>query len=226
MRYMLKFSKEGMLKYTSHLDMVRMFKRAFSRADLRLAYSEGFNPHPRMSFAQPLSLGYSSIAEWLEFETLEDFEPEELISRLAPQLPEGMRLLEASRMNRDEKSLASRCTSAEYLIVLPLHESLKGDGEALAKSLSDDAGGSFLEQTQIPVLKKSKKGPPATVDIRGMIHWLRIDVIDTNIIMSTMLDAGSQSNLSPELLIRAFQEFYGLEIPRDKIDVLRTDLKM
>lgn len=226
MRYMLKFTKEGMLKYTSHLDMVRMFKRAFSRADLRLAFSEGFNPHPRMSFAQPLSLGHSSISEWLEFETLEDLEPEDLITRLAPQLPEGMRLLEASRMSKEEKSLASRCAAAEYLIVFPLDESAGGDGEALAKTLSEDGGKSFLEKTEMPVLKKSKKGPPTTVDIRGMIRWLRIDVVDTNIFMSTSLDAGSQSNLSPELLIRAFQEFYGLSIPRDRIDVLRTDLEM
>jgi radical SAM-linked protein len=223
---MLKFTKEGMLKYTSHLDMVRMFKRAFSRADLRLAFSEGFNPHPKMSFAQPLSLGYSSIAEWLEFETLEDFEPEDLMTRLAPQLPDGMRLLEASRMSREEKSLASRCAAAEYLIVLPLDESVGGDGEALARTLSEDCGNGFLEQAEIPVLKKSKKGAPTTVDIRGMIRWLRIDVVDTNIIMSTCLDAGSQSNLSPELLIRAFQDYYGLAIPRDRIDVLRTDLEM
>ena len=223
---MLKFTKEGMLKYTSHLDMVRMFKRAFSRADLRLIFSEGFNPHPKMSFAQPLSLGYSSIAEWLEFETVEDFEPDELVTRLTPQLPEGMHLLEASQMSRDEKSLASRCNAAEYLIVFPLDESAEGDAAALAKTMSEDGGKGFLERTEIPVLKKSKKGAPATVDIRGMIRWLRIDVVDTNIFMSTSLDAGSQSNLSPELLIRAFQETYGLAIPRDKIDVLRTDLEM
>jgi radical SAM-linked protein len=148
------------------------------------------------------------------------------MTRLAPQLPDGMRLLEASRMSREEKSLASRCAAAEYLIVLPLDESVGGDGEALARTLSEDCGNGFLEQAEIPVLKKSKKGAPTTVDIRGMIRWLRIDVVDTNIIMSTCLDAGSQSNLSPELLIRAFQDYYGLAIPRDRIDVLRTDLEM
>ena len=223
---MLKFTKEGMLRYTSHLDMVRMFKRAFSRSGLRLAYSEGFNPHPKMSFAQPLSLGYASIGEWLEFETLEDLTSEEIIQRLSNQLPEGMRLIEAMPMTREEKSLASRCTAAEYVIVIPLHDASETEGAQARHTHTEIDGASFLAQEELIVAKKSKKGAPVNVDIRGMIRWLRVDVDDTNIIMSTSLDAGSQSNLSPELLIRAFLDHYGLKVPRERIDVLRTELEM
>ncbi|MFR0902151.1 MAG: TIGR03936 family radical SAM-associated protein [Anaerovoracaceae bacterium] len=64
-RYVLKFTKNGYAKYTSHLDMLRFFKRAFRKSGISLRYSQGFNPHPKMSFAQPLSLGYSSSFELL-----------------------------------------------------------------------------------------------------------------------------------------------------------------
>ena len=61
-KYRLQFSKEGETKYVSHLDLVRLFTRAFKRAELPLAYSEGFNPHPKMSIGLPLSVGVTS--EW------------------------------------------------------------------------------------------------------------------------------------------------------------------
>lgn len=65
-RFVLEFSKQGYIKYISHLDMLRLFKRTFKRAGIPLDYSKGFNPHPRMSFAQPLSLGYTSKQELIK----------------------------------------------------------------------------------------------------------------------------------------------------------------
>ena len=55
-QYAIKFSKQGFICYTSHLDLLRLFKRAFKKAGIKLAYSQGFNPHPKMGFAQPLVL--------------------------------------------------------------------------------------------------------------------------------------------------------------------------
>ena len=91
-RYYLVFSKNGYAVYTSHLDMQRFFKRAFARAEIELAFSNGFNPHPKMSFAQPLSLGYSSQSEYLEFQTKEQMPAEQIKSRLAEVMPEGQDL--------------------------------------------------------------------------------------------------------------------------------------
>ena len=67
-RYIMQFSKTGTSCYISHLDLVRVFHRAFKRAGIKLEYSKGFNPHPKMGFAQPLSLGYTGIREYIEFE--------------------------------------------------------------------------------------------------------------------------------------------------------------
>ena len=70
-KYVMTFSKTGTICYTSHLDLMRMFKRAFKRGGIKLAYSQGFNPHPKLGFAQPLSLGYEGMKELMEFETVE-----------------------------------------------------------------------------------------------------------------------------------------------------------
>lgn len=222
---MLKFTKGEIIKYTSHLDMVRMFKRAFQRSGMRLVFSEGFNPHPKMTLAQPLSLGYTSVGEWLEFETVNDIAPEMVKETLSNVLPSGIKILEISTMKPEEKSLASRCAAAEYTIAMNL-DSIKTDRTDLIETFtSNPQCEDFLAQPTILVMKKSvKRKNSVEIDIKPMIHYLSVCVVDNNIFLSTELAAGSSENLSPELLIEAFQTFYEFEIPRETIEVLRTDL--
>ncbi|MDR1065692.1 MAG: TIGR03936 family radical SAM-associated protein [Oscillospiraceae bacterium] len=82
-------SKLGAAKYISHLDFMRTARRAFIRAGIPLRYSEGFNPHPLMSFALPLSVGQESVCELLDFELAGEMPPDAL-KRLAAALPEGI----------------------------------------------------------------------------------------------------------------------------------------
>ena len=225
MRYMLKFTKEEVIKYTSHLDMVRMFKRAFQRSGIRLVFSAGFNPHPKMTLAQPLSLGYTSVGEWIEFETVNDLASEDVSATLANVLPPGIKILEISTMQPDEKSLASRCYAAEYTIAMCLDHATRDDNKLKERLESNLHGEEFLAQTDIVVQKKSvKRKNHIEVDIKPMIHYLNLCMVDNNIFISTELSAGSNMNLSPELLMEAFMTFYEFQIPRETIEVLRTDL--
>ena len=89
----LLFKKTGRSKFLSHLDLMRTFQRAFLRADIRLKHSEGFNPHPIMSFALPLSVGSESICELLDFQLEEDTQPADLVQKLNGVLPEGIEVL-------------------------------------------------------------------------------------------------------------------------------------
>ena len=77
----LLFSKTGRAKYISHLDLMRMFQRAFARAKIPIKHTEGFHPHPFVSIALPLSVGYSSECEILEFGLLEGTDPPERVLR-------------------------------------------------------------------------------------------------------------------------------------------------
>ena len=86
----LLFSKTGRARYISHLDLMRTFQRAFARAKIPIKHTEGFNPHPFVSIALPLSVGYSSQCEILEFGLLEGTSYEEVPERLTAVMPEGI----------------------------------------------------------------------------------------------------------------------------------------
>lgn len=218
-KYVLKFSKEGFFKYTSHLDLLRLFKRSFKRIGVKLQYSQGFNPHPKMGFAQPLSLGYSSIGEVLEFETIEKFAASDIKAKLCSIMPEGMDILECVEYNQEGKTLAALTEAAEYMIAIPMNKEKYGD--KTCDQLRDD----FLAQEHIIVKKKQKKTKEfADIDIKDKIRQLIFNEANDTLIISTTLDAGSESNASPELLIEAILRFFELEISRNHIEVMRKKL--
>jgi radical SAM-linked protein len=91
----LKFSKTGRAVYISHLDLMRTMQRVFSRAGVGLKYSEGFNPHAKISIILPLTVGTRSLCEYMDFALVEDWDLETLPQRLNPYMPEGIEALEA-----------------------------------------------------------------------------------------------------------------------------------
>jgi radical SAM-linked protein len=196
--------------------MIRLFKRAFNRSGIFLEYSEGFNPHPKMSFAQPLSLGYTASGELLEFDTKEAFAAGEIKKKMNSNMPGDIRVLDCVQIEKEKRSLAAKCCAAEYRITIPC-----------SGSLPDNTEKAFMAQENILVLKKSgKRKAEKQIDIRKMIRSLNIKERNNNIILSTILDAGSNSNLSPELLIKAFVDFAGIEAEREDIEVHRVQIFM
>ncbi len=216
-KYYLVFAKVGDMKYISHLDLLRLFKRAFKVANIKLIHSEGFNPHPRLAFGQPLSLGYESLEEWLEFETKESFDVKTIKDCLSAQLPKGIHIGEVTPAPKNRKSLAASCYEADYIITIPLENGVL-DVPRLEEL--------FMKRSEILVNKESKKSKEIkSIDIRPMIGSLKLEKVDHNLIMSTTLDAGSNSNLSPELLLQGFLSFSQISTPRHEIDVMRTKLR-
>ena len=94
--------------------MQRLFKRAFRRCGVDLAYSQGFNPHPKMGFAQPLSLGYEALAELLEFETGEPVSKRKIIDVLPENLPRGIEITGFGNILEKKKTIAAAIIAAEY----------------------------------------------------------------------------------------------------------------
>lgn len=225
MKYIIEFSKKGTICYTSHLDIMKVFRRAFKKAGIDLAYSQGFNPHPKMGFGQPLSLGYRGLEEYVEFETAESqdpaacagdtaADPEAMLGMLRSVMPEGLELLRIMEAPWLKKTLAAENIAAEYMIGIP---QVNGEGS--------DFRDRFMAQDAILVLKKQKKKPkPVLIDIKSKIRTLDIRSMDDSLCIHCLLDSGSESNLSPELLIAAFVEFFGLETPRSDMNVTRRKL--
>ena len=101
----LNFSKTGRAIYISHLDINRMMTRAVRRAKLPMWYTEGFNPHPYLTFALPLSLGQSSDCEYMDIRIEGDITDEEIMNRLNAVLPEGVKILSVSAPLYDAKEI-------------------------------------------------------------------------------------------------------------------------
>lgn len=114
-----QITKEEPLRYISHLDYAGAVERSVRRAALPVAYSEGFNPHMRLSFASALALGVTSEAEFLELDFLEPVAQESFLSGLGAVLPAGMRLIRAKCMEQKQPALMALIDLAVYEIRLP-----------------------------------------------------------------------------------------------------------
>jgi len=216
------FSKEGDIKYISHLDVMRMFRRAFKRAGLDLVYSNGFNPHPKLSIAAPLPLGFTSTDEWMDVETKEDFRADNLKQALQQEMPVGITILEVRakelQPNKANPMLAARVTAAKYMIAADLPE------QTLAK-IQQDTAEQFLAQEHIFVEKRQKKKKTMQkVDIRNKIRSLLLHRVDDKLFLSTLLSTGSASNLNPSLLLHAFLAWLDLGTEPLDVEIMRQKL--
>ena len=216
-KYVIKFSKGGYAKYTSHLDLLRFFKRAFRKTGIDLKYSQGFNPHPKLGFAQPLSLGYSGDNELLEFETETKHEPDELTALLRPEMPEGLDIKWCGELNKGIKSLAAEAEKARYTVLIPVAEY---DG-----NIEETIDG-YLAQDRILAMKRRKKDKKMVeVDIKDKIRTLTGRYADDTIILSMWLDCGSESNCSPELVVSSLCKFASIDVPRHMMEFQRDKIE-
>lgn len=212
-RYYLEFSKTGNIRFISHLDLLRLFKRTFKRSGIELVYSQGFNPHPKLGFAQPLSLGYEGLAEILEFETVREYPANEMKEILNPLMPEGIQIQKCEALPGEGKSLAALADGALYQISIPM--------ELIGKDFS---AADFLAKTELNVEKKNKKKEMVTLNIRPMIRDLKEEAEENFLLIHCDLDAGSTSNLSPELLLQAIRNHTGRLIPGEEINIIREKI--
>ena len=115
-RLRLKFSRGERLKFLSHLDLMRLWERALRRANLELAYSEGFSPHPRISLAAPLAVGITSVAELMDVFLSRRITDGLFVEKAGPQLPDGIGIMQILPVNIEDPSLQSRLRFAEYSV--------------------------------------------------------------------------------------------------------------
>ncbi|HQV92957.1 MAG TPA: TIGR03936 family radical SAM-associated protein [Anaerolineales bacterium] len=119
MRIRITFSKQGALRYTGHLDLHKLWERAARRAELPLAYSQGFHPQPKMSLAAALPLGFSSTCEVLDMRLERDFALDGLTEQLNETLPPGIRVTSIEQVDERAPALQTQVVEAEYQVELP-----------------------------------------------------------------------------------------------------------
>ena len=114
----ITYTKMGWLKYTSNLDVQKLWERAIRRARLPLAYSQGYHPKPKMNLAAPLPLGFTSSAELIDIWFTEEIAPAEIQQRLAGMFPAGIEIQNVEQIELSGESLQSLVAAGDYRIEL------------------------------------------------------------------------------------------------------------
>ena len=141
-----RITKDEAIRYISHLDYASLMQRAIRRAKLPAAYSEGFNPHMKMSFASALSVGVTSDAEYMDVELSETLPETEIAKRLRSALPDGVRLLNLRVLDGKPKALMALTDEAVYEVTAPLRGSI-GDAREALDGFNAAAECSYLRRT-------------------------------------------------------------------------------
>ena len=210
----IKFRKVGDLQYISHLDLQRTVARVLVRAKIPMWYTQGFNPHAKVIFGLPLSVGTESECEFIDLRIDRDISPAEVKERLNRELTEEMQILEAYEPTSKFQDIAW----AKYEMCLRF----TGADADMARKLE-----ALYTTSPLNMTKKTKSGDKE-IDITTMIRRIKAvynaDRAD-EIRISAILSAGSAEHLNPEMLIKAAKEHLGIlsgDPTKESYTILRT----
>ncbi len=184
-------TKTGRMKFASHLDMNRLMSRIVRRSGIPIWYTEGYNQHPYLTFALPLSLGFTSDYEVLDIKLTDDeYSYDDVKKSLNSVLPDGLEVVSVGDCIKKPGEIAY----AEFKIMF------ESTDEAFAESLKQ-----FLSQPSIVTEKKTKKGKFKEIDMVPFIKDYTVTA-DDSVCLDITLAAGGENNLNPTLLLSAYGE--------------------
>lgn len=193
-----KFTKIGDISYISHLDLLKIFIRALRRSQIEVNYSEGFHPHPKISFSSALSLGIQSYSEFIDIDIKNPSDEKDFIKRINDSLPEGIDIVEYKAVEKPQvltktmsHSLYEFYFEEEISFLVPIVEKI-------------------MESENLVIQKKNKKKQLKEVNVREKIYELEVNP-EKNQINAILLNS-SEGALKPSELIKAINENYSLEI--------------
>ena len=152
----LRFSKTGVMRYLSHLELITVFTRAVSRGEVPILFSLGFHPHPRFSFGTATSVGVESQAEYMDMFVVAGITAAEVQTRLNAVLPEGLRILDSEEIDAKSPSISTLIDATRYRITIAGAD----QEELLNRCVQFLAHDSF-------VIQRTKKGQTTSVDLRS-----------------------------------------------------------
>lgn len=215
--YRLQITKEEPIRFISHLDFMRTVERALRRAQLPLAYSEGFNPHLKVSYASALAVGVTSKAEYLDVELKEPLDVESVKVKITQALPVGIELCYIQERTGKTKKLAAIVNWATYEIKLP-----KVSG--LTSSQLEEAIQQFNQAEVIQYLKKNPKGEKVINLKEFVLKPIELWSSSNEWCISLPILQGNQGSVKPLEVLTALREMAGLSLSLDQAKIERTGL--
>lgn len=214
----IKFIKVGDMIYISHLDVQRLLQRAFRRANVELAFSQGFNPHPKMSYGNALALGVESYGEYVDIEIKDDIGSQELMDIINKQLPDGMQFEKCIELEGGERALAANIMFGDY--EFEIENINKLDEETVLKNLEK-----LKNSESILTTRRNKKKKIVEVDIRPLIKTIDIKKADNEkIVVSSILATGSKQNLNTNVFVPKLLEYLDIEMDPLDVEIKRNNL--
>lgn len=208
------FKKDGATRYISHLDLNRVMTRAVQHSHIPIWHTQGFNPHPFITFALPLSLGFRGLKETMDFKLNEDMQADEIVEKLNNSLPNGIRVYKAT----EPIMKPGKITFARYII--------KFDSDTINDETLFEMTRSLFSQDKIEVEKHTKKGMKV-IDIKESLGEYTLEKMDGYVQLEMVLPAGSVNNINPQLYITALENANGIEINTDitRLDVYDEEMR-
>ena len=203
MRALIRFGKQPRLRFISHLDLQRFFQRAVNRTGLPIAYSQGFNPHPVMSFGSALALGWTSEYEVIDIKLSAPMGRKRTEDAVRAALPEDLPVLEVRMVEDRHPAPMSQVRMSDY--------SIRMEGEN-AKAVVAQIDG-FMARDTVSAVKKTKSGEKE-INARPMVVELR-PTSDDSFFARLMLT--ERESIKPELLIALLSEMAGVEPPEARV---------
>ena len=204
----LKFRKEGPVRFIGHLDLMRTMQKTFRRANIPIAYSEGFNPHQVFSFATALAVGVSSEGEYMDLKLTQEVPVEMLIVAINNAAPPGIVVTQGVVLKDKEPKAMAALAAASYKITQNCN--------VIDQPMINDV----MAASEIIVQKKNKKGKINDFDLRPGIFNLELD--DDSLLMT--IAAGSHMNIKPEALLKYMMEASGKVYSRSDFHFHRIEL--
>lgn len=193
-----KFTKIGDIAYISHLDLLKIFIRALRRSQIEVNYSEGFHPHPKISFSSALSLGIQSYSEFLDIDIKNPSDEKDFMKRINDSLPEGIDIVEYKVV---EKPQVLTKTMSHSLYEFYFEEEV---------SFLEPIIETVMKSENLTIQKKNKKKQLKEVNVREKIYELEVN-LEKNQVNAILLNS-AEGALKPSELIKAINENYSLEI--------------
>ncbi len=209
------FKKEAECKYISHLDLNRCMARAVRRAELPIWHTEGFNPHPFITFPLPISLGISGINECMDIRIIDDgYDISQIPKKMNPYLPSGIFVFNATYPKLDPKYIAF----AEYYA--ELSTDVMSSELLYSKMLK-------LNTLDAVIIQKKSKAGMKDVDVLPYIKEFRYEnTCGDCCSFKVTLPAGNQKNIGLPLIIKAIENYLDIEINYNivKIDMFTEEM--
>ena len=210
----INYSKSGRAIYISHLDLNRMMSRALRRAKLPMWYTEGFNPHPYITFALPLSLGQSRDCEFMDIRIEGDMTNDEVRSRLEEVLPEGFDIISVYEPVHDAKEIAK----AMYFVKVIFAD--ENEAKLFAQRAEELVNGEELIAEKSG--KKGHRKVMKQVNLIDLIYETKITSAKNAVNIQCALAAGNTNNLNPALLVETIEKF--VELKHIQLHIVRKKI--